>query len=661
MNGYFVHNPEEAKEYQSRYKILYLTISITFIIFATRLWFLQLIQGHELREFSEKNRIKETKIIAPRGLMLDREGRVLVENQAGYEVILYPQYAEHLEETAHAVGKVLSIDSKKIMQKVARSKRQNGPFFQVKIKENLTREEVFRLKRMRLDHPGLDIIESVVRSYPLKEDGAQLFGYVGEISKRQIPNLNEQYKGKMSFQQGDIIGKNGLEETLELDIRGKDGIAFVQVDAHGREATAQTPNIFGEQIQDQEAKPGNNVILTIDKDIQEAAYKSMTDNSRIGGLIAMKSNGEVLAWVSAPSFDPNEFATGISPQVWSKVINDPFKPLRNKVIQDHTSPGSTFKPFVALSALQEKIIGANTIVYAPGVLKFGRRPYHDHLRGGFGNISVFEAIERSSNVFFYKMGIALGIDNIAKYTKLLGIGERTGIELKREVPGLMPTSEWKKTAYGEEWQPGENLSNAIGQGFVLTSPIQMVVAYNAIGLEGLVYRPFLVKKVVDPDGKVLKENEPILVRDISQPQKNGVFISKANFKIVKEAMRRVANGERGTAKWWKIPGVEMAGKTGTSQVMSFSAEQIFSKCEQNPLHIRHHGWYVAWAPADKPEITVAMLAEHACHGSTGAAPIVRDVIKAYFEKNYPEIIAEAMKKKNHAQAPVSAPIIIEGE
>jgi penicillin-binding protein 2 len=646
----YVNNPDEAKEYLGRYRLFYIVIGLTFSIFSMRLWYLQIISGNELREFSEKNRIKQNKITAPRGLMLDRDGKVLVENLPGFEAILSPQYIESLEGLAKTVGPILNMESDKIVQKVQKSRKQNGPFVQIRLKENLSREEVFRLKRLRLDTPGLEIRESIVRYYPLREDGAQLFGYVSEISKRQLPILNDMYKGALNFEQGDIIGKSGLEETLERDIRGSDGISFIQVDAHGRETVTATPNIYGEQIRDQAPAHGNNAVLTIDRDIQEVAFKSFMAANRIGAVVAMKTNGEILAWVSTPSFDPNEFSTGISPTTWSKLVNDPFKPLRNKVIQDHNAPGSTFKPLVAVAALQEKVITPTTVVSAPGVFYFGRRPYHDHQKGGEGNITVFEALERSSNVFFYKMGIALGVDKMYDYIHLLGIGQKTGIELAREVSGTMPNSAWKKAAVGEEWQAGENLSTAIGQGFVNVTPLSMAIAYNAIGTEGKVVKPFVIRKVIDQDGKVLRENFPVVLRDLQQTQPNGVKISVDTFKTVKEGLRRVANGDRGTAKHWKVPGVQMAGKTGTAQVMGFSADQIYAKCESRPIHMRHHGWFVAFAPADNPEITIAALAEHACHGSTGAAPIVRDIVLAYFQKYHPEIIEAAMKAKPGAVA-----------
>jgi penicillin-binding protein 2 len=640
----YVNNPEEAKEYLPRYKLLYSVIAITFVLFTGRLWYLQIITGNELREFSEKNRIKQNKITAPRGLMLDRNGKVLVENLPGFEAILSPQYIESLDTMAATVAPILNMEPDKIVQKVQKSRKQNGAFSQVRLKENLSREEVFRLKRIRLDVPGLEIRESIVRYYPLKEDGAQVFGYVAEISKRQIPLMNDMYKDTFLFEQGDIIGKSGLEETLERDIRGKDGLSFIQVDAHGRETSTQTPNIYGEQIRDLEPVHGNNAVLTIDRDVQEAAYKSMIDNQRIGAAFAMKSNGEVLAWVSTPSFNPNDFSTGFSANTWSRLVNDPFKPLRNKVIQDFQAPGSTFKPYVAVAALSEKVVSPTTLVAAPGVFMFGRRPYHDSSRNGYGSINIVEAIERSSNVFFYKMGIALGVDKMFAYINPMGIGQKTGVELSREVAGTMPNSEWKKATVGEEWQPGENLSTAIGQGFVTATPIQMAVAYNSIGTEGKVVKPFIIRKIIDQEGKVLRENFPQVVRDLTEMQKTGVKVLPATFKVVKEGMKRVANGEHGTAKFWKIPGVPMAGKTGTAQVMGFSADQIYATCMSRPIHMRHHGWFVAWAPADNPEITVAVLAEHSCHGNTGAAPIVRDIVLAYFQKYHPEMIEAGMKE-----------------
>ncbi len=649
-------NPEdEAKELLPRYRILYLGLMLAALTIFSRLWFLQIVSGNELRQFSERNRVKETKIAAPRGLMLDREGRVLVENLPGFEVTITPQYATRLEETAEAVGEILEIPGKQIVTDVRASRRRDGPFRPFRVKDNLNLDQVYKLKLIRWDHPGLNINETVVRHYSLSSNGAQLFGYVGEISRDQLTRYNKKYEGVYNFEQGDIIGKSGLEEVWERNIRGEGGVSYVEVDARGREATTDFPSFLGLKAYD--PKSGQNLVLTIDRDIQVAAFNAMNRDDaigpRVGALVAMQSNGEILAWVNMPSFDPNQFATGISADLWRSLVNDPFKPLRNKVIQDHYAPGSTFKPFVALAALQEKVIGPNTIVHAPGVMMFARRPYHDTLKQGHGHINVYDSLERSSNIFYYKLGIQLGIDRMYEYIHLLGIGKRTEVGLQNEVSGQMPSREWKERAVGEDWQPGENLSTAIGQGFVLSTPLQMALAYNTIGMEGEIYKPLLVKRIIDQNNQVLKEFEPQLVDDISLPKEGRVHIDKKNFKVVKEGMRRVVNGERGTARGSRIYGVDMSGKTGTAQVRAFSADTIYDKCELGPLTQRHHGWFIGYAPADKPQITVAVLAEHACSGSRGAAPVVRDVILAYFQKHHPELVKRHLVPKIVAVPPTA--------
>lgn len=658
----YIANPDETKELLPRYKLFYLAIGVTFFMITLRLWYLQIYSGNELREFSEKNRIKDIKVTAPRGLFLDRDGKILVENHPGFELILSPQYIKDENKISEQLAPLINTTPEKFYQRLQKMKRQNGPYSQVRMKDDLSREEVFRLKKIRLDVPGMDIRENVVRYYPMKENSAQLFGYVGEISKKQIPMFNELYKGSYIFDQGDLVGKAGLEEVLEREIRGRDGRQFVQVDAYGRE-TRTSAEIYGEKISDLESEPGFNTTLTIDKDIQMAAWKAFTDLKRIGGVIAMKSNGEILAWVSNPSYDPNDFARGPSPQMWSSLINDPNKPLRNKVIQDHYAPGSTFKSFVALAALSEKVITPTTQVAAPGSFKFAGRVYHDAHKEGHGIVTVYEALEQSSNVFFFKMGIALGIEKMYNYISPFGLGSKTGIDLNREASGTMPNSAWKKAELGEEWQPGENLSNAIGQGFVQATPLQMAVAYNAIGTRGKVVRPFIIKEIRNLEDKVVKSNQASIVHDLTQVQSTGISIQPETFQVVVDSLKKVVQGARGTARAVNIPGADIAGKTGTSQVMSFSADQIYKKCDSRSFQQRHHGWFIAFAPADKPEITVAALTEHSCSGAGGSGPIVKEIMRTYFEKYHPEMIAEYLKKnprKGQAPSENSGPAV-EGE
>jgi penicillin-binding protein 2 len=640
-------NGEDTRDLMPGFRLAYGVLAVSVLIIFSRLWYLQIVEGDELRKFSEKNRVKENRIRAARGLILDRHGDILVDNAIGYDATLTPQYLTSSDITAASVGATLNQDPAKIKESIRVGRFRNGAGSPVTIKENLSYEEVFRLQKLRFDNTGLNIEERVLRSYPLEENGAQLFGYVGEVSKKQLENYNAKHNNVPPLDQGAIIGQSGLEEVWDQEVRGKDGISFTEVDAHGRESPAASEKVLFE-LKPQAEVPGYNVVLTIDKEIQIAAHKALLEQKdaigpRIGGIVVMKTNGEILAWTNTPSFNPNKFARGIANNIWTELINHPFKPLRNKVIQDHFAPGSTLKPIVALAALQEGVVTPTKIISAPGQMRFGNRMYHDSLKQGHGEITVYQAIESSSNIFFYKMGIALGIDNIAKYAKAMGLGTKTNIGLSNEAVGVFPTKEWKLKAKGEIWQPGENLSNAIGQGFVLVNLLQMAVAYNTIATTGKVVRPFIVEKLVAEDGSIIKKFEPQILRDISQPDQNGLFIDKAHFAVVQEAMRRVANGARGTARYWKIPGIEFAGKTGTSQVMSFSADEIYDKCERRPLAQRHHGSFIGYAPANNPEIVVAVLTEHSCHGSTGSVPVVRDVMLAYFRKYRPDLLKEKIK------------------
>ena len=300
MSNQYISNPEEARDFLSRYRLFYIFIVGTVIIFTLRLTWLQIINGRELRQYSEKNRVKQNKIMAPRGLINDREGRPLVENLPGFEALVSPQYIEDLQKLAATVAPLVGLEPDKFIERIQKAKKLNGPFAMIRIKDNLSREEVFRLKRIRLDFPGLEIRESIIRHYPLFENGAQLFGYVGEISKKELERLNKKYAPDLLLSQGDIIGKSGLEEHLEKKIRGLDGVSFIQVDAHGRETVTEIPNIYGEQIRDIEPNHGHSATLTLDKDLQTAAFKSFKTHDRIGSLVAMKTNGEILAWVIHP-------------------------------------------------------------------------------------------------------------------------------------------------------------------------------------------------------------------------------------------------------------------------------------------------------------------------------------------------------------------------
>ncbi len=636
-----VESSEDVKEYQDRYIYIYGAIVLTFLILVLRLWFLQILKGNEFQKFSEQNQIKEDKNPAPRGMLFDRNGDILVDSLPSFNATITPQYILTMDRTAQDLANTLKIKKDDLIDRIKSSRRQNGVFKPVHIKDNLTRDEVAAVERMVIDNPGLKVDMGIKRNYLLNENGAQLFGYTAEISKDELPIVNLNRTAETRMRAGDIVGKAGLEKKWDPELRGQDGARFVEVDARGREIASGRDLILGGYPEGTDYVPGHNVTLTIDKDIQIAAYESFQRNKRIGSIVALDPHsGEILALVNAPSYNPNSFATGIPTDVWAQLVNDPFKPLRNKAVQDHFPPASTFKAIVAIAALQEKAITVNSTFTCPGYLMFGKRKYNCWQKHGHGAINVMTALEKSCDVFFYHLGINLGMDVIAKYAKKLGLGSRTGILMDNERSGLIPDSEWKKKTLGEEWQPGENLSNAIGQGFNLVTPLQMAVTYGAIGTEGLVYRPFLIKKIESLDGKIKQSFNPQLIRDAQKKDKEeDVVIDPATFKIVKEGLTRVFAGEHGTGHSFRIPGLEIAGKTGTAQLFQLSAENIFAKCENKPLKQRHNGWMVAFAPADDPKIALAVHAEHACHG-TAAGPTIKDVLVSYFKKYHPELIKD---------------------
>ena len=618
---------EELREILQRWKWIGRLMAGAGLILISRLWYLQIIHGEKLRKYSEINRLKETKIPAPRGMIFDRRHNILVDNLLDLELRLTPQYIKDLKKTAGDIASVIQIPPRRIIEKVREGEKEQGPFRPVLIKKHLSLNQAARLKFLQWDYTGVDIQTAVIRYYPLKKTGAHLFGRLGEITKEQIPEFNKKSGGRLHFRAGDLIGKSGLEFTWEHELRGKDGFEFVEVDVHSRKSPSHIAGLWS--FKPALPEPGGNLILTIDKDLQEQARLSFLRKDKIGprkgSAVVMKTNGEILAWVSRPSYDPNVFSLGLSPADWLKLARDPGKPLRNKVIQDHYAPGSVFKPFVALAALQEGFITEETLIHSPSKMVFGRRAYHDYRKTGHGAINLISAIERSANVFFYKLGKEMGIDTIARYARMFHLGKKTHIKLAGEQRGFIPDSQWKKKHTGEAWQAGENLVHAIGQGFTLVTPLQMAVAYNALATSGKIVRPFVVKKITDTKDRELKSFSPKTLKDLRGQ------IEEKHFHTLRKALTKVVQGPSGTARWWRLKDLKIAGKTGTAQVMSFSKESIYEKCLLRPLPQRHHGWFVALAPAENPEITVAVLTEHSCSGSGGSAPLARDIIQTYFK------------------------------
>ncbi|MBV8832686.1 MAG: penicillin-binding protein 2 [Acidobacteriaceae bacterium] len=565
----------------------YLTV-IVFVFLVSGFWRLQVQNPDVYSEAAERNRIKSTPILAARGKILDRDGRIIVDNKASYSLLLNRDEIkwDHLPTIADALQLDLSDLSKKI--------HRMGSQPQIIIKDQLTRDEIAWIESHQdvNTFPEMQLIRSWRRQYPQDGFAAHAIGYVGEISEAELnaPQF-------IDYHQGDIIGKDGLEREYDSQLRGVDGQQRVLVDNMGRERQMETQ---------QEAVPGKDLHTTLDLDLQAVAELSMEDKR--GAVVALDPrNGEILAMVSRPTYDSNKFTGRISRTDWNEIAGDPHKPLMNRAIQAQLAPGSTFKPIMAIAGLESGVIDDDTHFHCPGGASFYGHYFACHLKRGHGDVHLHLAITQSCDVFFYNVANRLGIDKIAQYAELAGIGHKTGIDLPNETQGTMPSTKWKMRLYRQKWYAGETISVGIGQGAVTVSPLQIAAALGGLGDGGRWYRPHL-----------LKDQAPKLLRQ-------GNF-NPDNLQQVISGMYGVVN-EGGTGRACALPNVKVCGKTGTAQV----ASSDLTKGAKLRSSLANNAWFVGFAPMDRPEIAVVALFENG-EESYNAVPIVRDVLKAYFDK-----------------------------
>jgi penicillin-binding protein 2 len=628
----FIGNEEQIRYLQERFRLVYGFLFIGIAILASRMAYLQVINGEQMRQYSEENRIKRVKITAPRGMIFDRFGKLLVDNRPAFNVQITPQYLNESGKSKEVLEKLsllIRVPVTEITKRIQKAKQPS--FMPVIIKDNLTRDEVAELETWKIDMPGVQVEMAISRSNLANDVGSNLYGYIGKVSQTELPQLNQTSSRK--YMLDDYVGKSGLEKEFEDFLRGIDGSELVEVDALGRsiEAARGKGRVLS-QPQVEPSVPGKNLVLSIDEDLQQAAVRGFGPKN--GGLIAIDPrNGEVLAMVSRPSFNPADFSRGIDPELWNKLIADENHPLRDKTIQDHYSPGSTFKTITAIAALEEGVITKDTTFSCGGSIMVGNRKVHCWKKDGHGSVNVVSALTHSCDVFFYRVAQKLkSVDDIAKYAFHLGLGKRTGIEVGREVPGLIPTEAWKQKRFNVPWSPGETLYVAIGQSFVLTTTIQLANAYASLVNGGTLFKPHVLKQIQSEDGKTLKEITPQVL--------DKTKLNQETIDLVTQGLWGVINIPGGTAYSQHIPGMEFAGKTGTVQVVTQKAEKIYQKCENLRYNQRHHGVFVGYAPIKNPSIVVAVVAEHACSGSHGAAPIAREVIKTYLQKYYPDLYSD---------------------
>lgn len=578
-----------------------LLIVLILALLMTRLWQLQVVEGERLRALSENNRIRLKRTPPLRGLIYDRHGRVLVDNRPAYNVVLVPEDAPSLSDTLAALSAHLADSTTLTTATLPRDPRR--PSYEgIVLARDVAWSTLVAVESHQLEIPGVSVEVGSKRRYLLDGLAAHLLGYVGEVNQREMERFPY-------YRLGDLIGKFGVEKKWETDLRGQGGGQEIEVDAVGKRLRV---------LNEIEAGAGQSLVLTLDQELQQ--HIETIFSGREGAVVALDvRNGDVLAMVSRPGFDPNVFARGVTPEEWRSLMKDPLHPLTNRAIQGQYPPGSTFKVMMAAAALEKKVITPETRFSCSGGLQFGGHYFRCWKKGGHGSVNLQQAIARSCDVYFYRLGQRLGIDAIAEYARRFGLGNRLGIALDHEATGIIPDAAWKKRVLGAPWYAGETLSVVIGQGYVTATPLQMAVAAATIANGGTVYRPHIVKRVLNAEGETIQEVTPEIV--------NETGVRPETLQLVRDGMWDVVNSPSGTGKKAKLPDFHVAGKTGTSQVIAGTK----GKGKQLPRQYRDHAWFIAFAPAEAPEIAVACVVEHAGEGGGAvAAPIVRQVLEAYF-------------------------------
>ena len=598
-------NTQRMEDLKGRYKYFVAFVGLAFLLIIIWLWYLQVIKGSEFRRLSENNRIRILDNPAGRGMLYDRKGCILAQNRPSFEVSLVPEDLKVNPEVLVKLGVLLHMGENEIKDKL-QSPKKRPPFKPVKIKSDINWNELALLETNRVHLPGLIVDVRPRRAYNYGSLASHLIGYLGEVDEKELKESKDS-----SYRMGALIGKYGVEYRWEPDLKGVDGGRQIEVDALGREV---------KPLQSVEPSPGNNVTLTIDFEVQKAAEEAFQDKN--GALIAMDpKNGRILAMVSKPSFNPDLFASNISPEEWKLLLENPYHPLQNKGIQGQYPAGSVFKIVTAIAGLESETITPDTQLNCTGVYPYGNRDFRCYKEGGHGTLSLHRAIVESCDIYFYQVGLKVGVDKIAYYANEFGLGRKTGIALPHEKGGIVPSTSWKKKYLGVPWYSGETLSLSVGQGYLNVTPLQLLVLVSAIANGGKLYLPQVVERVENIYGNILKEYPPMLTGKAN--------VSEKTLRIVQEALMGAVNEPHGTGWAAALKGTNVAGKTGTAQVIKMAQDFKRGDMDRMPLKFRDHAWFVAYAPFEDPQIAIVVLVEHGGFGGAAAAPIAKKVIEKY--------------------------------
>jgi len=571
-----------------------------FLLLAYGLWRLQVMHSDEYALLAEKNRVRNVPLLAPRGKILDREGRTIVDNYPSFSALLLRDSTRDLNADAETISKGLHLNPDEVRQRIRRFALmpQYQPIF---LKEDITPDELSFIEAHKNELPELETIMAHRRLYPRNGFMAHLVGYVGEVTEDMLNQPQFEL-----YNPGDVVGVSGVEKQYNSILMGKNGSRRAIVNSKGREVS---------RLDETPAEPGKQLKLTLDIDLQIAAEQAIEGKN--GAIVAMDPHtGEILAMVSRPTFDPNDFRMKISRNEWNKLITDPDKPLLNKAIQAQLAPGSTFKILMATAGWQEGIAQSLNVHCNGGATFYGRR-FGCWVKSGHGEVDLTKAIYQSCDVFFYTLAEKLGIDRIAKYATAFGLGQKTGIDLPNEVTGVMPSEEWKIRNFKQKWFAGETISVGIGQGAIAITPVQLMRAISAISTDGRMVIPHVINPSNLPSG---------FVETTNYAEVKTIPVDPTGWNTITDAMSRVLLPE-GTAPSAHVPGVDIAGKTGSAQIVSLALRAK----HQNNTDFAQNGWFVGFTPRRNPDIIVCVLFEGGEHGKL-AARLATQVIKAYVDK-----------------------------
>ena len=585
---------------QGRLGFIKVGLLILIALLGLRVWQLQIRDGDYYQELARDNRTRSIILRPARGLLYDRDGRLLANNVPSFNLYVSLEDVRDRQVLIQQISQHLSIDPEVVREKLSKS----GGKARVKIQGGLTLKEAALIESHRFDLPGAVIQPEYQRNYPVGGYASHLIGYVGEVSETQL-----QQEAFADLRLGSVIGQYGVERSYDRYLRGHAGRELIEVDALGHTKRSISVN---------RPQPGDDFYLTIDIRLQTLAEDLLGEES--GAIIIVNPlNGEVLTLASRPSFDPTSLSRGLPASQWQELLEDSRHPLTNRAIQGQYPPGSTFKIVMAAGVLDTGTFLSSDHISCQGGFQIGRRTFRDWKRGGHGLVNLTTALADSCDVYFYKAGNRMGIERIGSYARQFGLGQKTGIDLPVERPGLMPTAEWKLRVKGEPWYPGETISVAIGQGFLMATPIQMAQVVASVATGGLITQPHVVRAI--------RNRETGLVQEWAVPAPRRIGLSAKTFSDIRKGLTAVV--ERGTARGMRSPLVSIAGKTGTAQVVGLRP----GPKNEIPKELKDHAWFVGYAPVDDPEVAVVVLVEHMGHGGSAAAPLAKDLIEAYMRYN----------------------------